>query len=97
MLIVGEIDRALDDPITPRLREARAARSTRRASTTTMSSDIRHDVWAKLIGNLSFNPVAALTYANMARICASEGLLDVIRAMLREAWRWRARTTSRSR
>ena len=83
-LVVGEIDRALDDPLTPRLR--RLAHALDEAGfETRMSGDIRYDVWAKLIGNLSFNPVAALTFANMARICASEGLLDVIRAMLREA------------
>jgi len=83
VLIVGEIDRALADPITPRL-EALAAALDRAGFEARRSSDIRHDVWTKLIGNLSFNPVAALTYANMAQICAAEGLLDVIRAMLVE-------------
>ncbi len=82
-LIVGEIDRSLADPVTPRVR--RLADALEGAGfDAPVSKDIRYDVWAKLIGNLSFNPVAALTYANMARICASEGLLDVIRAMLRE-------------
>ena len=81
--IVGEIDRGLADPMTPRL--AMLASTIGEAGLeATMSKDIRHDVWAKLIGNLSFNPVAALTYADMARLCASEGLLDVIRPMLKE-------------
>jgi 2-dehydropantoate 2-reductase len=48
------------------------------------SADIRRDVWVKLIGNLSFNPVAALTGYRMDQICADDGILEVIRAMLRE-------------
>ncbi len=48
------------------------------------STDIRQDVWTKLLGNLSFNPVAALTGYLMNRICADEDVLDVIRALMRE-------------
>jgi len=48
------------------------------------SRDIRRDIWVKLIGNLSFNPVAALTGYRMDQICADERLLDVIRAILME-------------
>ncbi|HXW65331.1 MAG TPA: 2-dehydropantoate 2-reductase [Burkholderiaceae bacterium] len=48
------------------------------------SRDIRRDIWVKLIGNLSFNPVAALTGYRMDQICADEQLLDVIRAILTE-------------
>lgn len=50
-----------------------------------LSADIRLDVWVKLLGNLSFNPVAALTGYLMSQICADEPVLDVIRAMMREA------------
>lgn len=81
--IVGEIDRALPDPKTARIERLAAALRDARLDAT-VSSDIRKDVWSKLIGNLSFNPVAALTYAHMGRICGSEALLDVIRPMLRE-------------
>lgn len=81
--IVGEIDRALAAPLTPRLSKLAAALSEAQLEPS-LSADIRHDVWAKLIGNLSFNPVAALTYADMARLCASEDLLAVIRPILRE-------------
>ena len=81
--IVGEIDRSLSDPTTERIGRLAAALRDARLDAT-VSSDIRKDVWSKLIGNLSFNPVAALTYAHMGRICGSEGLLDVIRPMLRE-------------
>ena len=81
--IVGEIDRSLPDPRTARIERLAAALRDARLDAT-VSSDIRKDVWSKLIGNLSFNPVAALTYAHMGRICGSEALLDVIRPMLRE-------------
>ncbi len=48
------------------------------------SGDIRLDVWTKLVGNLSFNPIAALTGYLMSDIVADEDVLDVIRAMMRE-------------
>ncbi|MGE5336787.1 MAG: ketopantoate reductase family protein [Gemmatimonadota bacterium] len=48
------------------------------------STRIRLDVWTKLLGNLSFNPVAALTGYLMNQICADEDVLDVIRAVMRE-------------
>jgi 2-dehydropantoate 2-reductase len=48
------------------------------------SADIRLDVWIKLLGNMSFNPVAALTGYLMNQICADEAVLDVIRAMMIE-------------
>jgi 2-dehydropantoate 2-reductase len=54
---------------------------------TARSTDIRLDVWTKLIGNLSFNPVAALTGYLMDQIVADESVLDVIRAMMAEAMR----------
>jgi len=49
--------------------------------------DIRRDIWVKLIGNLSFNPVAALTGYRMDQICADEPVLAVIRAALEEGSR----------
>jgi 2-dehydropantoate 2-reductase len=48
------------------------------------SARIRLDVWIKLLGNMSFNPVAALTGYLMNQICADEDVLDVIRPMMRE-------------
>ena len=48
------------------------------------SGQIRRDIWSKLIGNLSFNPVAALTGYRMDQICNDAEVLDVIRAVLRE-------------
>lgn len=51
---------------------------------TVRSTDIRLDVWTKLIGNLSFNPIAALTGYLMNQIVDDEDVLDVIRAMMVE-------------
>jgi 2-dehydropantoate 2-reductase len=48
------------------------------------SADIRLDVWTKLIGNLSFNPIAALTGYLMNQIVSDEAVLGVIRAMIVE-------------
>jgi 2-dehydropantoate 2-reductase len=50
-----------------------------------LSADIRHAVWTKLIGNLSYNPIAALTFARMDQIHANTGLLAIIRPMMAEA------------
>ncbi|MGB2817665.1 MAG: 2-dehydropantoate 2-reductase, partial [Burkholderiaceae bacterium] len=54
---------------------------------TVRSTHIRLDVWTKLIGNLSFNPIAALTGYLMNEIVADERVLDVIRPMMVEAMR----------
>ena len=81
--IFGEIDRGLPDPFTARVARLAAAIDSA-CLEAVVSSDIRVDVWTKLIGNLSFNPVAALTSARMDRICANEALLAVIRPMLLE-------------
>jgi 2-dehydropantoate 2-reductase len=83
LLVIGEIDRSLAEPVTERVRALGAAIDAIGLQAQ-LSQHIRYDVWAKLIGNLSFNPVAAITYADMARIGASEPLLDIIRAMLVE-------------
>jgi 2-dehydropantoate 2-reductase len=78
-LILGEPDRTMSE------RMARVADALDAAGFETQRSrDIRLDVWIKLLGNLSFNPVAALTGYLMDRIVADEGVLDVIRAMMLE-------------
>jgi 2-dehydropantoate 2-reductase len=52
-----------------------------------VTADIRVEIWTKLIGNLSYNPVAALTLAWMHEINANADLLALIRAMMEEAMR----------
>lgn len=49
-----------------------------------VSERIRDEVWMKLVGNTSFNPVAALTRARMDRICANPRLIAYIRAVMEE-------------
>lgn len=46
---------------------------------------IRSEIWVKLWGNLSFNPISALTGATLAQICADDAVRAVARAMMVEA------------
>lgn len=46
---------------------------------------IRDDIWLKLWGNLSFNPISALTGGTMEEIANDPGTLDVARRMMAEA------------
>ena len=78
-LILGEPDRSLS------ARLARVADAFDAAGfATARSPDIRLDVWVKLLGNLSFNPVAALTGYLMNQIVADDDVLGVIRALMLE-------------
>ena len=78
-LILGEPDRSR----TPRL--ARVCEALHAAGFDAVAADdIRRDVWWKLIGNLSFNPVAALTGYLMNQLCSDEAALSVIRPVMRE-------------
>src|SRR6266704_1072464 len=52
-----------------------------------VAEDIRVDIWTKLIGNLSYNPVAALALAHMDDINGNPALLELIRVMMEEAMR----------
>ncbi|MFU0503943.1 2-dehydropantoate 2-reductase [Pseudaminobacter sp. NGMCC 1.201702] len=47
--------------------------------------DIRSEIWVKLWGNLSFNPISALTGSTLEQIVADEGTRAVARAMMLEA------------
>jgi 2-dehydropantoate 2-reductase len=47
--------------------------------------DIRNDIWVKLWGNLSFNPISALTGATLEEIARDAGTRAVARAMMVEA------------
>jgi 2-dehydropantoate 2-reductase len=46
---------------------------------------IRDEIWVKLWGNLSFNPISALTGATLDVICTDPGTRSVARAMMVEA------------
>ena len=47
--------------------------------------NIRSEIWVKLWGNVSFNPISALTGGTLAAICKHDGTRDVARAMMLEA------------
>ena len=51
---------------------------------TQVSTNVRRDLWTKLVGNLSFNPVAALTGELMDKIVDNDDLLAIIRPMIDE-------------
>ncbi|MEM8663518.1 MAG: 2-dehydropantoate 2-reductase [Pseudomonadota bacterium] len=46
---------------------------------------LRDEIWVKLWGNLSFNPISALTHATLDVLCSDEGTRPVARAMMVEA------------
>ena len=77
--ILGEID----GRTTPRVR-AIAAAFEGAGIRAPVTARIRDDLWTKLIGNTSYNPVAALTGALMCDINANPGLLELIRRMMAE-------------
>ncbi len=46
---------------------------------------LRDEIWVKLWGNLSFNPISALTHATLDVVCTDPGSRAVARAMMLEA------------
>jgi len=77
---VGE----LDGQFTPRLQ--RVAELFQSAGfKAPMLENIREEIWLKLWGNLSFNPVSALTHASLADIARFPASRALVAAMMREA------------
>jgi 2-dehydropantoate 2-reductase len=89
-LIIGEIDRSLPAAQTARI-ERLGGVLAEAGFDAVVSKDIRTDVWEKLIGNLSFNPVAALTSSLMNQICDDEAVLGIVRPLLQEGMQVAAR------
>ncbi|KPF50730.1 2-dehydropantoate 2-reductase [beta proteobacterium AAP121] len=50
-----------------------------------VSRDIRSEIWVKLWGNLTFNPISALTHATLEDICRYGPTRELAAAMMREA------------
>ena len=46
---------------------------------------LRDEIWVKLWGNLSFNPISALTHATLDVLCTDIGTREVVRKMMLEA------------
>jgi 2-dehydropantoate 2-reductase len=49
--------------------------------------DIRSEIWLKLWGNLTFNPISALTRATLVDICEDAGTKELATEMMTEAQR----------
>jgi 2-dehydropantoate 2-reductase len=49
-----------------------------------VETDLRDDIWVKLMGNVAFNPLSALTRATLADMCGHPGARDLIAEMMRE-------------
>ena len=80
LFIVGEPDRSMSARVQRLAAAMQAAGFDAR-----VAGDIRVAIWTKLVGNLSYNPVAALALARMNEINGNERLLGLIRALMGEA------------
>jgi 2-dehydropantoate 2-reductase len=49
-----------------------------------VTTRIRHEIWVKVLGNASFNPVSALTRATLAQMVRDPGVSSVIRSIMQE-------------
>jgi 2-dehydropantoate 2-reductase len=74
----------LDGRTTPRI-EAIAAALTRAGFKAPITDDIRGEIWVKLWGNLSFNPISALTHATLVDLCQFPLTRALSVEMMREA------------
>ncbi|MBI3983375.1 MAG: 2-dehydropantoate 2-reductase [Gemmatimonadetes bacterium] len=73
-----------DGTTTPRI-EAIAATLTRAGFKAPITSDIRGEIWLKLIGNLSFNPISALTHATLVDLLKFPLTRELCVEMMQEA------------
>jgi 2-dehydropantoate 2-reductase len=77
---IGEPDGARSERI-----EALSAALIRAGFKAPVSKDIRGELWVKLWGNLSFNPISALTHATLEEICTFPASRELAANMMREA------------
>ncbi|MBV8750301.1 MAG: 2-dehydropantoate 2-reductase [Candidatus Eremiobacteraeota bacterium] len=49
-----------------------------------VEENVRADVWTKLLGNVCFNPLSALTRSTLGELAADEELAPTVRAMMHE-------------
>jgi len=74
----------LDDQRTPRI-EALSQSMMAAGFKAPVARDIRSEMWVKLWGNLSFNPISALTHATLEDICKFPLSRDLAARMMTEA------------
>jgi 2-dehydropantoate 2-reductase len=77
---IGEPDGSRSERI-----EALSAALIRAGFKAPVSKDIRGELWVKLWGNLSFNPISALTHATLEEICTFPASRELAASMMREA------------
>jgi len=77
---VGE----LDGSTTPRL-ENLVALLTQAGFKSFALDDVRSEIWLKLLGNMCFNPISALTRATLVDICRHDVTRELARQMMEEA------------
>ena len=49
-----------------------------------ITTRLRHEIWVKVLGNASLNPVSALTHATIVQMVRDPGVCSVIRAIMEE-------------
>lgn len=49
-----------------------------------VEADLRNDIWIKLMGNIAFNPLSALTRATMIEMCRHRDTRELVTTMMRE-------------
>ena len=74
----------LDGSTTPRV-EAIAARFTAAGFKAPISDNLRAEIWLKLLGNLAFNPISALTRATLQDLCRYPLTRELCVRMMTEA------------
>ena len=74
----------LDGSTTPRV-EAIAARFVAAGFKAPISDNLRAEIWLKLLGNLAFNPISALTHATLQDLCRYPLTRELCVQMMTEA------------
>jgi 2-dehydropantoate 2-reductase len=49
-----------------------------------IEQDVRDEIWVKLMGNVAFNPLSALTRSTMEQICQHDGARRLVATMMEE-------------
>jgi len=77
---IGELDGSTTD----RCRDLSRA-LTRSGLRGPIRSRIRHDIWVKLLGNVAFNPISALTRATLYEMATHAEVRELVREVMAEA------------
>ena len=50
-----------------------------------VTTRFRHEIWVKLLGNVAFNPISALTHGTLELICSDPGTRALSKAIMLES------------